>query len=65
MRLATYLTEQRLSYAEFARRIEAGGARVVERYAKGQRIPNRKYMIAIVRETEGLVGPDDFLQIGE
>lgn len=59
MTLAQYLEYRGLTEAEFAKRI---GVRqnAVNRWKHGERMPNRKFVKAIQRETEGLVGPLDW-----
>ena len=55
MKLRDYLDREGLAYATFAERIGAGHARTVERYAKGQRVPDTTMMTRIVEATaEGL-----------
>lgn len=63
MKLAGYMSEHALTYAEFARRIGSAHARTVERYAKGHQRPNAMMMAAIVRATGGAVTPNDFFDL--
>lgn len=60
MTLADYLDHHKLTYAAFAAQIDVRHPRTVERYAKGQRIPDRNVMPRIVAATEGQVTPNDF-----
>jgi hypothetical protein len=60
MQLAEYLSENSLSYAEFARRIGAKHRRTVERCAKRARTPSSRMMHAISKVTEGKVSANDF-----
>lgn len=60
MTLEEYLRRHDLSYGEFARTIGACNARTVQRYVTRERVPDKKRMTAIVRETKGKVGPADF-----
>ncbi len=62
MQLSTYLAENALSMGEFARRINAKNARTVQRYCKGVRIPSRRLMAEIERETRGQVNASDFFR---
>jgi hypothetical protein len=63
MLLTDYLSREELSFSEFARRIGTKHARTVERYAKGQAIPNRVMMPRIVEQTAGEVRPNDFFPV--
>jgi len=65
MKLSAYLADKRIGFAEFARRVDAANAGVVQKWALGHRVPRPKYMKAIVRETEGAVQPNDFLEVAE
>jgi len=65
MQLKDYLAEQRLTYSEFARRIGTKHPRTVERYAKGQRMPQRPAMVKIAEVTDGKVTPSDFFLAAE
>lgn len=60
MKLADYLTTNRETFAAFARRIGVANAKVVQRYANGERVPQPDIMRRIVEATGGLVRPDDF-----
>ena len=60
MTLKDYLDRHELSYGEFARNIGACNARTVQRYVTRERVPDKKRMTAIIRETKGKVGPADF-----
>jgi len=63
MKLDTYLASHQLTYRAFAEMIGVGHARTVERYAKGQRIPDGETMPKIAEVTGGLVTPNDFFDI--
>lgn len=63
MTLSDYLKANELTLTEFARRIGTSHARTVERYAKGQQVPNREMMTRIVEVTGGAVTPNDFFGI--
>lgn len=58
MKLSQFLSDHKMSVAEFATRI---GVRrqAVHRYQQG-RIPDRETMEMIIRETNGTVTPNDF-----
>ncbi len=60
MQLQAYLSTNDISLSEFARRVGAKNARTVQRYTKHGRMPSRRMMEAIVRETNGEVQPNDF-----
>ncbi len=60
MRLEEWLRREGISDAEFGRRIGARSPSTVGRYKRGERVPNRRAMRAIMRETRGEVGPPDF-----
>lgn len=60
MQLRDYLLSANETYAGFARRIGVSNAKVVARYAKGERIPDRLVMPRIVAATAGAVQPNDF-----
>ena len=61
MKLGTYLALSRIKYDDFAERIGVANAGVISKYVTGQRYPRRKFLEAIVRETDGDVQPNDFL----
>lgn len=63
MTLRDYLIREKLNYAAFAERINAGHARTVERYAKGQRMPDGTMMLRIVEATGSEVTPNDFFGV--
>ena len=63
MQLSDYLRINGISFAAFARAIGTPHARTVERYAKGQAIPNRAMMPKVIAETGGAVTADDFFAI--
>lgn len=59
MHLMLWLQRERMSDAEFGRRI--GRSQVaVHRYRTGKRVPDRETMPRIVRETRGEVTANDF-----
>lgn len=60
MRLGEYLDANKITAAEFARRIGAGRG-TVGRWVAGKRRPEWPWLEAIARETGGAVSPDDFL----
>ncbi|MCG7346599.1 hypothetical protein [Sphingomonas sp. ACRSK] len=60
MKLATYLAENKITYAAFAERIGVANASVVQRYAVGRVPRDKKVMAAIIRETGGSVTANDF-----
>lgn len=60
MRLSEYLSMRGLTQTAFAAQIGTS-VETVSRYLKGTRWPRPLVMGCIVRETKGLVGPDDFL----
>lgn len=63
MKLQTYLTERRISYADFAVRVGAANRSVIAKWVAGTRVPRQRFMAAIVRETGGEVQPNDFLDL--
>jgi hypothetical protein len=63
MKLSDYLSEAGETYAAFAERVGAANASVVHKWIAGLRVPRRKAMAAIVRETDGKVQPNDFLEL--
>jgi len=63
MQLSSYLEREQITYTEFARRIGAAHAKTVQRYAKRHQRPNAAMMRAIVRETQGVVSPNDFFDL--
>lgn len=62
MKLKDWLAEKGLSYADFGARI-GRTAQAVQRYAAGQRIPERNTMVAIIEATDGAVQSGDFYDI--
>ena len=60
MRLGDYLELRGMTLAGFAKEIDVANGKVVERYAKGARIPRRDIMLRIVAATSDAVGPADF-----
>lgn len=61
MKLADYLTAERINLSEFARLIGARNARTVQRYTKHGRIPSGTMMAKIMTATGGRVQPADFV----
>lgn len=59
MKLATYLAERGQSQAEFARRIGVS-RQTVNKYVLAQRIPHRRVMPRIVKQSGGQVRVGDF-----
>lgn len=64
MTLQDYLSREGLTYAAFGIRIGTKYPRTVERYAKGQQIPDRTMMLRIVETTAGEIMPNDFYGVG-
>lgn len=62
MKLKLYLTENRITIAEFARRIKYNKSYVTQ-VALGQMRPGRKLAEAISEGTDGKVTVDDLLSI--
>lgn len=60
--LADYLHEQSISTEEFARRLKVDPISV-GRYLRGERRPNWTVMRRIVKETGGVVTPNDFMEV--
>lgn len=63
MKLSDFLSEHKLSHAEFGRKIERSAA-AVSRYVSGSRIPRPDDMVKIIDVTGGAVTPNDFLPVG-
>ena len=59
MKLADYLTTEKISQGEFARRIGATAGAVC-RWIAGERFPNRIYRKRILKATDGKVSVEDF-----
>lgn len=64
MKLRAYLDQEKITPADFAKRLNERGLDVsefgVRKWATGERIPRRDAMVAIQEETQGQVTPDDF-----
>ncbi|QTH21976.1 helix-turn-helix transcriptional regulator [Rhizorhabdus wittichii] len=60
MKLKSYLTEQRVSYADFAQQIGVANAGVVAKYIDGSRIPRASILRRITLVTGGAVQLNDF-----
>ena len=60
MKLADYLADKGLSQNAFAKRLKVSHV-AVGRWISGERIPEPDNMRAILRETEGVVTPNDFV----
>ena len=58
--LARYLAERGISPDDFATRIGVANRSVVHKYTRSGVIPRPSVMAAIVRETEGVLQPNDF-----
>lgn len=58
--LQQYLADEKMSFSEFARRINVAHATTVRRYAFGHRMPRPEIMDRIARETGGAVPPQSF-----
>jgi transcriptional regulator with XRE-family HTH domain len=63
MTLQDYLAEKDLTLTAFAKLIGTRHARTVERYAKGQQIPDKTMMLRIVDATGSAVTPNDFFGV--
>lgn len=61
MRLAEYLKREALTLEAFASKVGDVSFQSIDRYAKFQRWPERDIASRIMRITNGLVRPDDFL----
>lgn len=61
MKLSTYLSDNKIKAAEFARCVGASRSAVI-RWKNGERFPNRKALVKIQSATKGKVKPDDFLK---
>lgn len=59
MTLGQYLEEQKITPAEFGRRVSRSRA-AISRYVAGDRIPDRDTMVKIVTATQGAVTANDF-----
>ncbi|WP_201530771.1 hypothetical protein [Sphingobium sp. S8] len=64
MTLQDYLSREGLTFTAFAALIGTKYPRTVERYAKGQQIPDRTMMLRIVDKTRSEVMPNDFYGVG-
>lgn len=64
MTLQDYLSREGLTFTAFATLIGTKYPRTVERYAKGQQIPDRTMMLRIVDKTRSEVMPNDFYGVG-
>ena len=64
MTLQDYLSREGLTFTAFAALIGTKYPRTVERYAKGQQIPDRTMMLRIVERTSSEVMPNDFYGVG-
>ncbi len=64
MTLQDYLSREGLTFTAFAALIGTKYPRTVERYAKGQQIPDRTMMLRIVEKTRSEVMPNDFYGVG-
>ena len=62
MQLSDYLREKSLTTTEFGRRIGTSHA-TVSRLATGKRRPGWDLLAKIIKETDGAVTADDFLEI--
>lgn len=63
MKLAEYVQQEKLTAAEFGRRIDLSRSAVL-RLMKGERRPSWAVLDRISRETGGAVQPADFLENG-
>jgi predicted transcriptional regulator len=62
MKLDSYLSENGFTCGQFARLIGVT-PQAVDRYVKGQRIPNEEVMPKIYEMTNGEVTPNDFFDL--
>ena len=60
MKLADFLSAEKLSLAQFAQLAGIGSRQAVHKYATGERIPRPDQMARIVAATGGKVQPGDF-----
>lgn len=65
MNLQAYITRERLTIGEFARRIQVRSHTTVHRYKRGEKIPRRDVMRRIYIATGGNVAPNDFYDLPE
>lgn len=65
MNLQAYLSRERLTIGEFARRIQVRSHTTVHRYKRGEKIPRRDVMRRIYIATGGSVAPNDFYDLPE
>lgn len=63
MKLSEWLTENRVSRAEFARQVGVSGAAITQ-WCDGSIYPSREMAERIVEVTNGSVTPNDFLGDG-
>ncbi|MCO5092032.1 helix-turn-helix transcriptional regulator [Bosea sp. (in: a-proteobacteria)] len=61
MKLATYLTAQKLTHAEFAKAIGASTF-AVGKWARGDRVPRPEAVAKIKAATQGQVTANDFFE---
>lgn len=64
MKLRDYLQREKISVAEFGRRVGVRNRMTMLRYINHQRPVPHTVVLAIVRETAGEVTPNDFFDIG-
>ncbi len=64
MKLASYLSANGISVAQFAAQIGVSSTSV-HRYLAGERVPKRQLMIKIREKTGGEVTADDFFDVAE
>lgn len=63
--LAQYLAEKGISPDDFAARIGVANRSVIHKYTNNGVIPRPPVMTAIVRETGGVLQPNDFYATAE
>ncbi|NYT43131.1 XRE family transcriptional regulator [Sphingomonas sp. R-74633] len=63
MHLRDWLKREEINFPEFGAKIERT-AQAVQRYASGERIPDRETMPRIVLATRGEVTANDFYDLG-
>ena len=63
MMLLAYLQEEKITFAEFARRCGTKHARTIERIAKGTKRAGPKMLPKIISESKGRVTANDLLGI--
>jgi hypothetical protein len=65
MKLAAWLETNSVKPMEFGERIGLKQPNSIYRYMRGERVPENAILAAIIRETGGSVGFEDFVSVGE